>query len=576
MNNKESVHMIRLFTIEHDGQQALSTLSKRQQRIVVSAMNYHALMQPGRTLQYQIYLGESWQYPRLTDYSVLNGELTERAGLTPFIVCTVQSRVQAQSKYSPRFWNESGEVTDTGIRYLLLSDDSATDDDVMLHAASDTLKQRVYKYCELQAPVLFDHVREAIRCKREQLGNKPTVAFNPFDTNVFADIMSPQEKTSCENLQPIAPGTRVPDAKKAVIIGLHWLQAGGAERWAVETIRLAKQAGFLPIVITDRDSHQPWITNDYCDDALVLTMTPPNQERFGDVPLLRSLSEQFDIRGVMIHHCQWLYDHIWWIKRFLPTTPIVDSLHIVEYLNAGGYPHEALTHDRWIDMHHVISPQLEHWLHDVHGIDKEKIIDAPLIGLTADAMLKRAASRVHDSHLSVAFVGRIARQKRPEAFILVAYKLNRQYPGKFRFIMHGEGELDTFVTKLIHRYHLEHVIERRGMDIPVDQTYADADVLLVTSVNEGITLTSIEALSSGVPVLSANVGSQDTIISPEALLPRGTASFVRGATRMLTTLLNHEDQRILLWDQEMEKLQAFATLPSANTLFTRLLKKWSE
>lgn len=48
------------------------------------------------------------------------------------------------------------------------------------------------------------------------------------------------------------------------------------------------------------------------------------------------------------------------------------------------------------------------------------------------------------------------------------------------------------------------------MSIPVSRTYADADVLLVSSVNEGITLTTIEAISAGIPVLSANVGSQET------------------------------------------------------------------
>ena len=52
------------------------------------------------------------------------------------------------------------------------------------------------------------------------------------------------------------------------------------------------------------------------------------------------------------------------------------------------------------------------------------------------------------------------------------------------------------------------------MSVPVSRTYEDADVLLVSSVNEGITLTTIEAISDGVPVLSANVGSQETLVSP--------------------------------------------------------------
>ena len=139
----------------------------------------------------------------------------------------------------------------------------------------------------------------------------------------------------------IQPGGRVPNAPKAVIVAMHWLQAGGAERWGMETIALAKEAGFIPIVLTDCDSHQPWITDPACDDALVLPLTQPLQERVGDPTILRALFEQFDIRGILIHHCQWMYDRAWWVKQYFPKTFIVDSLHIVEYVHNGGYPYES-------------------------------------------------------------------------------------------------------------------------------------------------------------------------------------------------------------------------------------------
>ena len=36
---------------------------------------------------------------------------------------------------------------------------------------------------------------------------------------------------------------------------MHWFQAGGAERWALETVKLVRDAGFLPIVITVSYTH---------------------------------------------------------------------------------------------------------------------------------------------------------------------------------------------------------------------------------------------------------------------------------------------------------------------------------
>lgn len=87
---------------------------------------------------------------------------------------------------------------------------------------------------------------------------------------------------------------------------------------------------------------------------------------------------------------------------------------------------------------------------------------------------------------------------------------------------------------MIKRYGLEEVIERRALDAPVAQTYRDADALLISSINEGITLTSIEAISAGVPVISANVGSQETLIPPKGLCRRMTSNFVHDAKSALS------------------------------------------
>ena len=357
---------------------------------------------------------------------------------------------------------------------------------------------------------------------------------------------------------------------------MHWLQAGGAERWALETIELAKQNGLLPIVLTDRDSHQPWITEPSCNDALVIPLTQPLQDRVGDAPVLRALFEQFDIRAVVIHHCQWMYDKVWWVKTYFPETHIVDSLHIVEYVNLGGYPRESVARDEWIDLHHVISPQLERWMTVVHHIDARKVIDAPLVGLTADSEYAHYSERRNSKQFTVAFIGRTARQKRPEAFVLAAKALEKSRPGAFRFIMHGSGEMDAFVDRLIEQHGLQGIIERRSMEIPVSVTYADADALLVSSVNEGITLTTIEAISAGIPVFSANVGSQDTLIPPQGLLRRMTSEFVRDVKHSLLHVLDNEVDRRRLWEVERQRLDEFSHIESANDLYNRLFDDWSK
>ena len=88
--------------------------------------------------------------------------------------------------------------------------------------------------------------------------------------------------------------------------------------------------------------------------------------------------------------------------------------------------------------------------------------------------------------------------------------------------------------------------------------------------------TTIEALRKGVPVLSANVGSQDTLIPHAGLLPRSTKDFIDAAVPQLEYLRNNEDARSKLWRDEMDMLKNFSKLENANSFFTKILQEWSD
>lgn len=541
------------------------------QRLVYGAVDYNSLIQPGRTLTYKLYMGEKWQYPRLTDTSTLSGNITEQMGLVPFMVFKATSVSRNQTDFSPHYFAGDDQILDHNVRHILLTPDDATDRDVELNHPVNSKAVKLYNTLESSMPTAFDVFRDAKRTMREHVGKKSipmTMARNADNVNKAGKVQHPWVE--------VTPGRAPKGSPRAVVVAMHWFQAGGAERWALETVKLVRDAGFIPIVITDRDGHQPWIADPAFDDAILLPMTMPVQERPGDSPVLRALFEQFDIAGILIHHCQWMYDNAWWVKTHFPQTRIVDSLHIVEYYFHGGFPKESVSHDEWIDLHHVISPQLEHWLINDHQIAPEKVVDAPLVGLTADAKTPSFKERDKTKPFTVAYIGRMVRQKRPEAFILAAKAVNAAYPGKVRFIMQGNGDMDAFSDMMIKRYGLEEVIERRALDAPVAQTYRDADALLISSINEGITLTSIEAISAGVPVISANVGSQETLVPPKGLCRRMTSNFVHDAKSVLSHILNSEEDRRKLWESELARLQKFSELESAEAYFKKMLKEWHD
>ena len=563
--------MRHFFQVDEKDAAQIENLSKRMQRLVYGVVDYNSLIQPGRTLTYKLYMGEKWQYPRLTDTSTLSGDITEQMGLVPFMVFKATSVSRNQTDFSPHYFAGDDQILDHNVRHILLTPDDATDRDVELNHPVNSKAVKLYNTLESSMPTAFDVFRDTKRTIREHVGKKPipmTMARSADNVNKAGKVQHPWVE--------VTPGRAPKGSPRAVVVAMHWFQAGGAERWALETVKLVRDAGFIPIVITDRDGHQPWIANPAFDDAILLPMTMPVQERPGDSPVLRALFEQFDIAGILIHHCQWMYDNAWWVKTHFPQTRIVDSLHIVEYYFHGGFPKESVAHDEWIDLHHVISPQLEHWLINDHQIAPEKVVDAPLVGLTADAKTPSFKERDKTKPFTVAYIGRMVRQKRPEAFILAAKAVNAAYPGKVRFIMQGNGDMDAFSDMMIKRYGLEEVIERRALDAPVAQTYRDADALLISSINEGITLTSIEAISAGVPVLSANVGSQETLIPPKGLCRRMTSNFVHDAKSALSRILNNEEDRRKLWESELARLQKFSELESAEAYFKKMLKEWHD
>ena len=563
--------MRHFFQVDEKDAAQIENLSKRMQRLVYGAVDYNSLIQPGRTLTYKLYMGEKWQYPRLTDTSTLSGDITEQMGLVPFMVFKATSVSRNQTDFSPHYFVGDDQILDHNVRHILLTPDDATDRDVELNHPVNSKAVKLYNTLESSVPTAFDVFRDTKRTIREHVGKKPipmTMARSADNVNKAGKVQHPWVE--------VTPGRAPKGSPRAVVVAMHWFQAGGAERWALETVKLVRDAGFLPIVITDRDGHQPWIADPAFDDAILLPMTMPVQERPGDSPVLRALFEQFDIAGILIHHCQWMYDNAWWVKTHFPQTRIVDSLHIVEYYFHGGFPKESVAHDEWIDLHHVISPQLERWLINDHQIAPEKVVDAPLVGLTADAKTPSFKERDKTKPFTVAYIGRMVRQKRPEAFILAAKAVNAAYPGKVRFIMQGNGDMDAFSDMMIKRYGLEEVIERRALDAPVAQTYRDADALLISSINEGITLTSIEAISAGVPVISANVGSQETLIPPKGLCRRMTSNFVHDAKSALSHILNNEEDRRKLWESELARLQKFSELESAEAYFKKMLKEWHD
>ncbi|WP_240777054.1 glycosyltransferase [Nonomuraea basaltis] len=109
----------------------------------------------------------------------------------------------------------------------------------------------------------------------------------------------------------------------------------------------------------------------------------------------------------------------------------------------------------------------------------------------------------------VAYVGRLTKVKRPDRFLSVAESVLHRL-SECQFVVCGGGDLAAVVERrsepLRRSFHL------LGWRKDVENVYAAADVILLTSDNEGTPLTLIEAGMAGVPVVSTRVGSVAEVV----------------------------------------------------------------
>jgi glycosyltransferase involved in cell wall biosynthesis len=139
----------------------------------------------------------------------------------------------------------------------------------------------------------------------------------------------------------------------------------------------------------------------------------------------------------------------------------------------------------------------------------------------------------------VAYVGRLTRIKRPDRLAAAAREVIAAVPDAV-FTICGDGELAAELASTARD--LGRSVRLLGWQADVAQVYAAADLVVLTSDNEGMPVSLIEAGLAGVPAVATNVGSVAEVIDDGStgLLTRCDAGEL---ARGVIHLLRHDDQR---------------------------------
>jgi len=111
------------------------------------------------------------------------------------------------------------------------------------------------------------------------------------------------------------------------------------------------------------------------------------------------------------------------------------------------------------------------------------------------------------------FVGRLTQIKRPDRLLDVAAECKKRGVD-LRFLVAGEGELFESSKARCEREQLN--VTFFGWRNDIEQIFAASDLAILTSDNEGIPLTLIQAAQAGLPIVATDVGSISDIVINES------------------------------------------------------------
>lgn len=114
-----------------------------------------------------------------------------------------------------------------------------------------------------------------------------------------------------------------------------------------------------------------------------------------------------------------------------------------------------------------------------------------------------------NNQLQCAFIGRITQIKRPDRFLDLVAEIKRRKL-EINFFIAGDGELMDSLRKRIAGENLPVTV--LGWQSDIEKVLSAADIVVLTSDNEGTPLSLIQAGMCGLPVVTTNVGSVPDVV----------------------------------------------------------------
>lgn len=297
------------------------------------------------------------------------------------------------------------------------------------------------------------------------------------------------------------PGTR----RRLALITPH-LGPGGAESVLLDMARSIDRDRYELFLVATHSKNSRWepLWLDHVDHVFDLL-------RLGEaeaVPsILYSLIVNWRMNTVVLQNTLFAYRVLADCKRDLPDLRVVELMHTVgrdwdiasATASVAGYIDTRVVISETARRHLIGLGNGAHKIRLIqNGVDLEHFQPGPVF-----------AGRI----FHILFAARLDPVKRPLLLVDIARALTRlQPPCDFRFVVAGDGPESIHLRRRIRSARLDARFDLRGYVDDLAPVLAESDVLLVTSRNEGVPLSILEAFAVARPVIASRVGAIPEIL----------------------------------------------------------------
>ncbi len=299
-----------------------------------------------------------------------------------------------------------------------------------------------------------------------------------------------------------------------------WFKVGGADKFNYDLISNLDQNKYDITIVTTEPCEYIW-RQKFERYAEVFDLTT-FLHRKDWAAFLHYLIQSRSINIAMQSNSYYGFYVIPWLKSQFPEVVFLDYLHSENYSwRNGEYPRDSTAIDSFLDCTYTCTNSLKQSMkknmgrsidnvETVYiGVDEKEFNPDNVIKIENPELIEKKGK--YKGKKVLLFLCRISEEKRPILMIRVLQKICQQREDVVLFVVGDGPELEE-TKKMVEKLELtEHVIFF-GMQKEVKPFYQIADVSIICSLVEGLTITTYESLAMETPVVTADIGGQKELV----------------------------------------------------------------